>query len=278
MSNDVYATVTKDQREELVNLVRRLPSILAGRAPDENGLASGFRARIGHTVLSLIQPNFNDLGRGHAGADGDKWPPLTRAYLAYGRRFGPGEQSNLKKAAGLGKNASLAPNNQKGLLTPDQLKLWKRTFTEMYAWYVMKESDKSAKAHAAAVAWIVVKKAGGKTKLEAYGNRQVQMLVDTGRLRNSLQPGELMENGPDAVYSRPTGEGGQEQEFEIAEPSRVVVGSNVEYARHHHAAKSLKRRRRLWPERFPYEWWQEILGTALQGLVHLKDAFERNNR
>jgi hypothetical protein len=203
---------------------------------------------------------------------------LTRAYLAYGRRFGSGEQTKLKKAAGVGKNASLAPNNQKGLLTPDQLKLWKRTFAEMYAWYVMRESDKSAKAHAAAVAWIVVKKAGGRTKLEVYGNRQVQMLVDTGRLRNSLQPGELMENGPDANYSRPTGEGGQEQEFEIAEPSRVIVGSNVEYARYHHAAKSLKRRRGLWPERFPYEWWQEILGTAIQGLVHLKDAFERNNR
>lgn len=275
--------ITTDQKPELVSLIRRLPRILCGKLPDEHGIAAGFRARIGYAVLGLIAPNFMELARGRAGADGDKWPPLSKEYLAYGRRFGKGEQSALKKAAGLGRQHSLAPGNKQGLLNKEQLKLWKRTYADRYAWYVMRESDKKAAAHAAAVAWITVKAAGGKTKLEVFGNRQVDILVDTGYLRNSLEQGTLVENGPEAQYDKPvktgkpkkgmTNLGGSEQIFETDDPHRVIVGSRVKYANYHHNAKSARRKRRLWPSKFPANWWRQILGVGIQGLSRISDLY-----
>lgn len=273
--SDVRATVTTDRKEELVSLLRRLPAILAGNAPDVDGIAAGFKARLGYAFLSLVLPNFNDLGRGMTGADGTKWPPLSKEYLAYSRRFGPNEAVNLKTAAGLGKGHRFAPGDKKGLLTLDQLKLWRRIYADRLAWYIMRLPDNEAKARAAAIAWIIVKEKGGKTKLDVFGNRQVQMLVDTGYLRGSLTPGTVLENGPEAVYSPPSANGGVEQEFNDKEQGRLIVGSNVKYAKHHHNAKSVKRQRRLWPRDFPDDWWRQILGQAIGGLTRIGELFLR---
>lgn len=241
--------------------------------PDVEGVAAGFRSRIGYAILSLIIPNFEELGRGQSGADGDKWKPLSKAYLAYGRRFGPTEQKDLKKAAGLGKQHKSAPGDKKGLLTPDQLKTWRKIYADRLAWYIMRESDANAKAHAAAVAWIIVKKMGGKTKLDVYGNRKVQILVDTGRGRGSLTPGTLTEFGPGADYQRPSGKGGLDQEFNTTNQSEVVVGTNVGYMGAHHRGNRRLPKRRLWPEQFPSEWWSQILGSAISGLVRIGELF-----
>lgn len=271
--SETRLAITTDQKPELVALIRRLPGILTGRLPDEHNIALGFRTRIGFAILDRIAPNFVELSKGNTGADGTKWPPLSRAYLAYGRRFGKGEQSALKKAAGLDRRHSLAPGNKKGLLTKEQLKLWRRTYADRLAWFIMRESDEKAKSHAAAIAWIVVKAAGGKTKLEVYGGRKVDILVDTGYLRNSLQPGTLIENGPEARYEQPSSSGGIDQIFDVAEPFRVIIGSRVKYANYHHNAKNPKRRRRLWPSRFPSEWWRRILGVGVQGLSRIGDIY-----
>lgn len=269
MNDQVHITTTRDQKPKLVELIRHLPAILSGRVSDVAGIANGFRSRIGYSILSLIAPNFNELGRGMTGADGDKWPLLSKAYLAYGRRFGKGEQAELKKQAGIGKGHSFAPGNKKGLLTADQLKLWRRTYADRLAWYTMRMPDNKAKARAAAIAWIVVKAAGAKTKLEVYGNRQVQILVDTGRLRGSLQPGWIQETGPNAEYQKPSGIGGQDQTF-TSLPGEVIVGTNVSYGEYHHEGKRVPKRR-LWPKEFPSDWWTQILGTAISGLIRISE-------
>ena len=272
--NEVHTTITTDKKPALVALVRRLPAILSGRTPDVAGIAHGFRTRIGFAFLSLIGPNFDLLGRGGVGADGTKWPPLSKEYLAYGRRFGPGEKTALKEAQGLDRSHRYGPGDKKGLLTKDQLQMWRRIFADRYAWYVMREADDKAKAHAAAVAWIILKQKGAKTKLEVYGNRQVQILVDTGYLRQSLQPGTISEQGVDAAYSPPGGNGGMRQILETDTPYQIVLGTNVEYARHHHNPKSPSRKRRLWPERFPEAWWKEILNTAVTGLMRISELYD----
>lgn len=273
MNHTVYLTITADQKPEVLGLVRRLPSILSGRVPDEHGIAQGFRTRIGYALLSLIAPNFNELGRGIAGADGDKWAPLTREYLAYGRRFGPQEEAQLKVHAGVkGSKYRHAPGNNKGLLTKEQLLLWRRTYADRLAWYIMRESDASAKAHAAAVAWIVVKAKGARTKLEVFGNRQVQILVDTGYLRGSLQPGTLHENGVEADYTKPGTKGGMQQVAEFGVPYAVIVGTNTQYAKYHHTGKG-RRKRRLWPQNFPTDWWDQILNATLSGLSRVGELF-----
>jgi len=263
----VYATLEVDQASKFVDLINRLPQILSGSIPDEHQIASGFKARIGHTLLGLIQENFNELGRGGTGVDGTRWDPLTKEYLAYGRRFGDGEETALKKRAGLNSGHQFAPNGKKGLLSLDQLKLWRKTYAHMLAKLLHKEMAGQAKAHAAAIAWIVVKKAGGKTKLEVFGNRQVQMLVDTGRLRGSITPGTLTENGLGATNIPPSIKGGPDQVFEDT-AGKIVVGTNVEYAKHLH------KKRRLWPREIPAEWWEEILGVAVSGLLLIQELIQ----
>lgn len=273
-------TITRDQKPELVSLFQRLPAILAGNVPDEHGIAAGFKARIGFAILSLIAPNFDELGRGNTGADGTKWRPLTAAYLAYQRRFGPGEQADLKKLAGLGKQHRHAPGYKqtgepkKGLLDPQQLKQWRQIYARHLAYFITRLSEAEAKAIAAGIAWNKMKELGAKTKLEVYGQRQVQILVDTGRLRGSLLPGSLDETGgPEAHYRKPSGIGSQDQEFDISVSGQVIVGTNVEYAVHHHNPKNPRRKRRLWPERFPDGWWREILGAAISGLSKIQTIF-----
>lgn len=271
---DVYVTTTSDKKPEIINLVRNLPAIIAGKVSDTHGISTGFRLRLGYTLFSLIAPNFEELGRGRTGVDGTRWPPLSPAYLAYGRRFGKGEMSALKKDAGLTKRHSFAPGDKKGLLTADQLKLWRRTYSDRLAWYIMRMPDDQAKGIAAAIAWNTVKRAGARTKLEVFGKRQAQILVDTGRLRQSLQPGSLLENGVSATYSKPAGGGGSDQVLE-SDGALIIVGSNDIKAKWHHKAKHKNRRRRLWPDVFPQDWWDQILGAGISGLQRIGELFNR---
>lgn len=273
---DVTVTTTTDKIPELRTLVRNLPGIISGRLADVGGIAHGFKVRIGYALVSLIAPNFDELGRGLQGSNEEKWPPLSKEYLAYSRRFGPTEKRDLKKQHGLGRQHQYAPGDKKGLLTREQLQLWRRTYADRLAWYLMRLPDKKAKEVAARIAWSVVKRAGGKTMLEVYGNRQVQILVDTGRGRASLQPGLVFESGPDANYDKPNGKGGVEQVFEL-EPSSVTVGTNVGYMGAHHRDRQKGMRgpptRRLWPRELPGSWWQQILGVAIQGLVRIGELY-----
>lgn len=267
-------TVTSDHKPSLVELVRKIPAIITGHVQDVDGIGAGFRARFGYTLFSLIGPNFELMSRGGAGADGTKWPPLTKEYLAYGRRFGPGERRALKEQAGLGKQHRFGPGDRLGLLTPEQLRVWRRTYAQQLAWRAMRQDDKQAAEIAARIAWATVKKQGARTMLEVYGNRQVQILVDTGVMAGSLQPGVLYQNGPEARYDKPTGMGGEDQIFE-EHPGRIVLGSNNEKADWHHNAKNPKRRRRLWPAEIPTGWWREILGTCISGLLRISENYTR---
>lgn len=254
--------ITRDQKPQLTDLIRRLPAILSGRVADSDGIAGGFRARIGWMIFSLVAPNFYNLSRGLHGADGDKWAPLSPEYLAYGR--GPASDRHA---------GGLAPGGKDGFLTKDQLALWRRTFADRLAFFIMRESEASAKSHAAAIAWLVVKEAGGKTKLKEFGEGKTpgvdyQILKDYGTLIQSVQPGELYEQGPAADYQPAHGD-----QVYRDEQTQVVVGTKVPYAAAHHEAKSAKRRRRLWPERFPADWWRQILGQAQAGLLRIAELF-----
>jgi hypothetical protein len=252
---------TRDQRQALSDLVRNLPAMLAGRVADAGGVAAGFRARIGFAFFSLVAPNFNELGRGMSGADGNKWRPLSPEYLAYSR--GP---KSTRRAGGL------APGGKDGYLSKDELALWRRIYADRLAFFIMREPDREAKAHAAAIAWLELKRLGAQTKLQKLGTEKVpgvdyQMLVDRGTLRISLQYGVLSERGPDADYQP------QRNQVFDSTPGQLVVGTRVPYAAAHHAAKNPRRRRRLWPERFPADWWRQILGQAQGGLVKIAALF-----
>jgi hypothetical protein len=255
--------VTRDKKPEIEGLIRRLPAMLSGRVPDEHGIAHGFKSRLAWAFFSLVAPAFNIKGRGQTDDAGESWNPLSPSYLAYQRPV-VGRQPP--------KGGGLAPGGKDGMLTPEQLRLWRRTFADRYAWFVMREPDDQAKAHAAAIAWIVVKERGGKTKIGTFGKRQpgvdYQILVDRGILRRSIMPGQLTgRRKSDADYRAP-----KNQEFDDRH-TELVIGTNVPYAKYHHHAKNPLRRRRLWPERFPAHWWRQILSVGQSGLARIGDLY-----
>lgn len=243
----IYARGT---REDLRRKLAMLPLILSGRVADESGIARGFMMRVAYTFLMKVKEAFIAKSRGGTGEDGITWAPLTREYLAYGRRFGRGEQAALKAAAGLG-----AGNHHRGLLTAAQDKRWKQVYAQTLAWLAAREPLGTAKAIAAGHAWKVVKQEGAKTKLEVYGSRQVDIGRDTGILFNSLSPGELSEAGPDAQLAA------AESQVLESRPGEVIVGTNVPYAAPFH------KRRPLWPSVLPQSWLDAMNRRAAEGIA-----------
>jgi hypothetical protein len=168
------------------------------------GEAKAVLSSAAFTLEQKIKEQFIVKSRGGTGDDGISWKPLSKAYLAYGRRFAKGEQASLKSAAGLGKGNRFAPGDNNGLLTAAQLKRWRK----LYAGALMRmggSEDAGDKGKAAAYAWAQLKREGAKTKLDVYGNRKVEMLRDTGNLLASL--GHSVDNGElrirfDAPYAK----------------------------------------------------------------------------
>ena len=260
--------------------VRTFIAILTGQ-PDPMGLARSVFYTIGIAALSDIQLDFIRKSRGGTGEDGVKWKPLSKEYLAYGRRFGRGEQAALKRAAGLGREHRHGVGGNKiidgrwegdeyrpvyggntGLLTAEQKQRWNQVFARTLASLAARHDLAKAKGMAAAHAWNVLKGEGAKTKLEVFGNRQVEILRDTGVLFNSLSPGYLTPDGSD--YTPPSGPGGDEQVFK-AISNGIIVGSSVKYA-----ARQNKTRPFI-PKEVPKAWlarWSEtavnVIGIALQ--------------
>lgn len=210
----------------------RLVGMLSGREPDRAGLARGVCMTLGYAALSDIKADYVRKARGGVGEDGVKWPPLSPKTIAYNRRFGPGEKTALKGSAGLGRSHSKGPGGKPGLLTAQQLKRWKAIYRGVLARAMLTMPEKEAKAKAAAIAWARLKREGAKTMLEVFGNRQVEILRDTGILLNSLSPGQLGGAAGSMSYNPPSGDGGESQVFKLFE-SGVIVGTTVPYAETH---------------------------------------------
>lgn len=209
------------------SVVSALVASLAGENRSE--AARGVFLVIGMAALSDIQGDFVRKAKGETGEDGNRWPRLSPKTLAYGRRFGPGEQTQLKAAAGLGRANSKAPGGKSGLMTAAQLKQWRKIYASRLARFAVSMPMPEAKAKAAAIAWATLKAEGAKTKLEVYGNRPHEVLRDTGVLLNSLSVGSMSGSG----YQSTRLPGGEQQIFELME-NGVTVGTNVPYAASHH--------------------------------------------
>jgi hypothetical protein len=257
-------------RQQAKSVVRRLKDILIGRASDPQRLAYGVFLAIGFAALSDIKDDFVRKADGGTGEDGVKWPDLSPAYKAYGRRFGKGEQSALKKAAGLGKANRFAPGQNKGLLTAHQLKIWRGIYGTRLQRFLVSMPEPAAKARAAQIAWAELKRMGAKTKLSVFGSRKVQILRDTGILLNSLSPGRL----DGGQYSKPSEDGGEEQICQTI-ANGVIVGTNVPYAAVHNngsAAKGIPARPFLPKGEAPQVWqerWEKVAGDAIDVAIRL---------
>lgn len=259
---------TTASRADITRLIRSLPAMLAGQSDDPHGIASGFRARLAFSFLSLVKRNFDKLSKGGVGADGKRWPPNTREYLAYQKgRFGPTGRYDKK-----GKPRHRV--NRRKQLTPKQFRQWNKDYKTSLKELSLRQPPAKARELSVNVAWAKSRATGAKSLLSAYGSQEDTILVDAGDLRNSLQVGELSESGTGAEYQP----GDSEQVFRQG-PGIVLVGSKNKTAAYHHNSKKLAHgdgkkgtvQRRLWPEVFPDSWWGKIMDMAVSGLAQIGD-------
>lgn len=253
-------------RAEAKRLIRATLASLTGSARSE--VAKAVFIAVGMAALSDIHADFIRKARGQVGEDGNTWPRLSPKTLAYSRRFGPGEQAQLKRAAGLGPANRFAPGGNKGLLTAAELKRWRKYYSMHLARLAARYPLAQAKAIAAGIAWNKLKAEGAKTKLEVYGHREHEALRDTGVLANSLSVGALIGS---FSYHKPHRDGGEEQIFEILD-NGIIVGTNVAYASTHNEGdrkRGIPKRQFIPKENeIPDAWLERWLQAGMRALAH----------
>ena len=227
-------------RKQRANLKRLLPAVLTGKVPDPTGgMVEQLHLRVGFLILGLFKQAFLAKSRGGTDEAGQRWTPLSPKTVAHGRRH-PGLAKAKSKAAKQGRAG-------RPLLTAGQDKTWRGVYAQALHRALGKgASQANAGAHAAALAWAVVKAQGGQTILGKYGNASHEILRDTGVLFNSLSPGVATVR---------------------AEPGAVVIGTNVPYAGPLHRGTKNIPARPLWPEpdQWPASWRQQVRDLYADG-------------
>jgi hypothetical protein len=132
---------------------------------------------------------------------GNKWKPLSPITIAK-RRVTPEDYRKY----------DLAPKGGRGLLTAKQDEIWRGIYARRLAEL---GNDPARKADAAKRAWAILKsRYGARVKWRVLASRKVQILIDTGRLYNSMRQGEML----DGQYVPPA-----EQLFRITISGRSMI-------------------------------------------------------
>ena len=249
------------KRREVATLLRRLPEIAAGRRGGAAVFVRAMHVRLGLAALGHIREAFVVKARGGTGqrleqvfAQCAEEALDRRRHLTLPRAGTPalsGARSPKPKAR--------AKDRPSWMLTEIQRKRWWEVYRRKLAQY------RGDKAHAAAVAWLVLKDEGATTLMATYGGASVEILRDTGLLLSSLTPGAPPAEAESSPPRRP------HQAFRLGR-GEVVVGTTRPWARTHHEGVPGKiPQRRLWPPvpRWPAAWWADILTQARDGLIQV---------
>lgn len=215
----------KQNRLKVMQQLRKLPKVLAGKELTNSQLSRNFKTAIGVELLTKIHDAYLVKSTGTSDELGNRWKPLAKSTIA-ARPIRPGEKSSL----GIPRKYK----DQKGLLSPSEKRQWGGIFRSLLAKFLLQGMGNiEAHVKAAKLAWAIMKSRGAKTRIDTLGNRNVPILRVTDRLLNSITPGRYVASS--GVYSPPT-----EQIFTIRSDS-VTIGSKVPYAKYVH------RKRPLWP-------------------------------
>lgn len=231
--------------------LRQVLALLPGAARGGGAEADAMMTRCGLAILGRIKQAFVVKARGGTDEAGESWQPLSPRTIAYSktRQRGRGGRTRAEKGR---------PVRPSQALTARQQERWWDVYRRQLAIY------KGDKGHAAAVAWLVLKREGAQTLVDKYGNRKVEILRDTGLLFNSLSPGVA---SAERVFRVGRGE--------------VIVGTNRKGAAAHHKGKPGKLpQRRLWPpvSKWPTSWWRDVLDQAKQGMLDIAAKLFRNHQ
>jgi hypothetical protein len=88
-------------RAELLSELKKLPSVLSGRLPDDHGLGRVFLAVLGNAALAEITAAFRVKSEGGTGSDGVKWAPLKESTLERRRAKGIEHDRRLEETGDL---------------------------------------------------------------------------------------------------------------------------------------------------------------------------------
>jgi hypothetical protein len=242
----------------VLRVLRQVPHAAA------HGVAArALLVRLGLTALGRIKGAFVVKARGGTDEAGERWAPLSRRTIAYGRRHRKiGRQGQVtRRYLPRGKARSgYAPSYA---LTDRQRARWWDLYRQGVGRY---GHTVEGKAHAAAYAWFRLKQEGGvKTLMDLYGSAGVEILRDTGLLFNSLSPGVAADAGGTNPPKPP------HQVFRVS-PGLVIVGTNRKgAASQHRGIPGRLPQRRLWPApaRWPASWWNELLEACTLGVADL---------
>lgn len=263
MSKIVGVINVQGKRRDIDKVIARAVAMMNGSAP-AGQLGRALWVRVGFQALSLIKASFLEKSLGGTDEAGESWKPLAKSTVAYSRRHRklPGDPKmspvfsrakNLRWIPRSSKRAAFAPSYA---LTEKQRTRWWQDYARLLAQY------KGDKGHAAATAWILAKGRGATTLMEQFGNMKPPILRDTFLLYNSLSPGAAGATGkPEKVKG---------QVFRV-EAGKVIVGTNVPYAKFHHEGTKRCPQRRLWPapRKWPSSWWGQLLNQARGGLIEV---------
>lgn len=219
----MYTINVKSQKSKrkIVMMVRDLPLMLSGRKKDIYGVRSAFWGGFAHNLYTKIAEAYFNKARLLKDDLGNSWPDISPQTKAYRR--------------------TRRPRGPLAMLSSSQRKEWWKIYKQFKAYFITKKnfSEKQAKTQAAKKAWTEIKKQGGKTKIQAFGDKKMLVLIDRGKLFDSLLPGSF--NGTQyRTRSR-------KQIFKVVKTG-LIMGTRVKYASRHHEPKKVGfPQRRLWP-------------------------------
>ena len=238
-------------RADITRIALQLAAVLAGRAPDTQGVARGFMLTLGFAALTDIKEAYLVKAAGGTDEMGIRWPPLSPETIA-ARRVGPRDKKSSE-----------------AIKVRERIR--KRETTKALKRFRLSLPEPEAQRRAKIVGGLKATRETGRTKVVTLGGREVEILRDTGVLLNSLSPGRLTGSGGSVSYSPPSGEGGSEQIFQLG-AGEVIVGSNVIYFRTHQRgdkSRNIPQRKVLPDDETPVPaiWWTRWTALANKGLV-----------
>lgn len=210
---------TKLTATQVEQLRRDLPAMIKGRKPDKYRLRHIFWGAYAKSLFESVSLAYAVKSAGGTDDLGNEWPDISPERKAYRRS---------KKATDVKEKYKrrLRDKSTLGLLTKTEQQRWSLIFGRTYHRLLKKGVDNlEAKERAAMKAWYMLKAAGAKTKLAVFGNMDMPIMVDTGRLQKSLLPGKF---NPSHGYSPKNGD----QLYKVWK-TVVRMGTNVPYASYH---------------------------------------------
>jgi hypothetical protein len=156
--------------------------VLKGRSRKYRSVHTIYKSVLIREVMVRINRAFWTKAKGGTDDLGNKWLPLSPATHAY-KPLSPIEKNTYK----------IDDKLVRGLLTPEQNKIWQAIFSKTYSRLVKRgTSSNEAKKIAAKRAWAVIKAKGARTKIGL--NRITDINVRYGRLVASTAPGKVTNN------------------------------------------------------------------------------------